>query len=403
MRSAPALRLSRHTAVLSALLVACTTRGLHVDPPTHASAPPPGHAEAGAEVGGEGEHARADEEAPEAQPDDVLDGGESEDDEAPEAEAGPRVHPLDAYDASRLRELVRSDLASLGSMSLGAPSAGSLLNGVRAEDGPLFKIQNPAGAFGTQETVDYLCAAIRRVQSEFPETPALALGHISAKDGGPLQPHISHQSGRDVDISFYYRDGSPWYSRGTKQNLDLPRTWAFVRALVIETDVDMILIDQSIQALLEDYALSTGENAEWVRSLFHGAGGGLRRIIRHAPGHATHLHIRFFNPVAQETGRRVAPILSDLGLRKTPANFIRYRARPGDTLGKIARRFNTTVPALKSANGLRTSKIRENRDYRIPVAGKKGQPPSPPLRFPPRRLPPESATTAARMSSRDTP
>jgi LysM repeat protein len=107
--------------------------------------------------------------------------------------------------------------------------------------------------------------------------------------------------------------------------------------------------------------------------------------------------------VAQETGRRVAPILSDLGLRKTPANFIRYRARPGDTLGKLAKRFNTTVPALKSANGLRTSKIRENRDYRIPVPARQGQPMSPPLRFPPRRLPPEGVVPPARMSSRGTP
>ncbi len=398
MRCTPAPRLSRHTAVLAALLVACTTRGLHVDPPPRAAASSPGQRAGGPEpqqAGGQ---------APDAPPGAVLDEAEAEDDLLFEAEAErPRVHPLDGYDATRLREAVQNDLGSLGSISLGAPSAGALLNGVRAEDGPLFKLQNPSGAFATQETLDYLCAAIRRVQSEFPGTPALALGHISAKEGGPLSPHISHQAGRDVDISFYYRDSSPWYSRGTKQNLDLPRTWAFVRALVIETDVDMILIDHSIQTLLEAYALSAGENAEWVRSLFHGGAGGMRRIIRHAPGHATHLHIRFFNPVAQETGRRVAPILHELGLRKAPPSFIRYRARRGDTLGKIAKRFHTTVPALKSANGLRTSKIRENRSYRIPVGPKKGPAISPPLRFPPRRIPPEPAAQPARMSARDTP
>ena len=397
MRCSPAPGLSRQVAALAALLVACTTRGLQVEPPPHGAAPA-GRAPSAEHA--RDAHAGAESKAP--SPEAEHDEAEGEDDHAPEAAEGPREHPLDAYDAARLREAVQNDLGSLGSISLGAPSAGSLVNGVRAEDGPLFTIQNPGGAFGTQETVDYLCAAIRRVQSQFPDTPALALGHISAKNGGPLQPHISHQSGRDVDISFYYRDSSPWYARGTKQNLDLPRTWAFVKALVIETDVDMILVDRSIQALLEDHALSAGENPEWVRGLFHG-GPGLRRIIRHAPGHATHLHIRFFNPVAQETGRRVAPILADLGLRKAPANFIRYRARPGDTLGKIAKRFNTTVPALKSANGLRTSKIRENRDYRVPVPARKGQlQGSPPLRFPPRRLPPEPAAPA-RMSSRDTP
>jgi len=401
MQWLPAPRSSRHVASFAALLVACTTRGLHVDPPAQPAAP-------AVEPAGAQPHAvPLHPEVPDEHAEGVIDDeGEGHDGEEHGYDAGSgraRSHPLDGYDPARLREAVQNDLGSLGSISLGAPSAGSLLNAVRAEDGPLFEIRSPGGAFGTQETLDYLSAAIRRVQAEFPGTPPLALGHISAKDGGPLRPHISHQSGRDVDISFYYRDASPWYSRGTSKNLDLPRTWAFVRALVVETDVDMILIDQSIQRLLEEYALSAGEDRDWVRGLFHGGPGGLRRIIRHAPGHATHLHIRFFNPVAQETGRRVAPILSELGLRKVPANFIRYRARPGDTLGKIAKRFGTTVPALKSANGLRTSKIRENRQYRIPVPAKKGQPASPPLHFPPRRLPPAAAAPPARMSSRDTP
>jgi penicillin-insensitive murein endopeptidase len=248
-----------------------------------------------------------------------------------------------------------------------------------------------------------LCAAIRNVHAAFAETPPLALGHISAREGGPLSPHSSHQSGRDVDISFYYRDGSGWYSRGTRDNLDLPRTWALVRALVTETDVEMILIDQSIQGLLERHALDSGENPAWVQGLFHGGPDGLRRIVRHAPGHATHLHIRFYNPVAQETGRRVGPLLAELGLRKTPASFIRHRTRPGDTLGKLAKKYGTTVQAIKSANGLRSNRIRDRRDYRIPVPGKKGQPVGPVLRFPARRLPPgppAAATAPPRVSAR---
>src|SRR5947209_401428 len=84
-------------------------------------------------------------------------------------------------------------------------------------------------AWSTQETIDYLNAAVQAVHDQFPDTPALALGDIGARHGGPLRPHISHQAGRDLDISFYYKDGTRWYAQGTRDNLDFPRLWAFVR------------------------------------------------------------------------------------------------------------------------------------------------------------------------------
>ena len=134
-------------------------------------------------------------------------------------------------------------------MSLGSPNAGALLNGVQATETPLYKPLSPSGAWGTQETLDFLAVALGKVHEQFPGTGPLSLGDISGRSGGPSHPHVSHQSGRDVDIAYFYNDGAGWYARGTAKNLDLPRTWAFVRALIAETDVDLILIDHSIQVL----------------------------------------------------------------------------------------------------------------------------------------------------------
>ncbi|MEM9666539.1 MAG: LysM peptidoglycan-binding domain-containing protein [Bacteroidota bacterium] len=44
-----------------------------------------------------------------------------------------------------------------------------------------------------------------------------------------------------------------------------------------------------------------------------------------------------------------------------------YTVRRGDTLGKIARRYNTTVSALREANGIRGSLIQEGQTLYVPV------------------------------------
>jgi penicillin-insensitive murein endopeptidase len=333
----------------------------------------------------------ADETADSAETDPETVEDDPEDAGIAEAGAETRPHPLDGLSDAELKRTVAEEPAKLGSISLGAPSAGLLLNGVQATESPYLKPVSPSGAYGTQETLDYLTGAIKRVHAEFPGTLPLSLGDISAKKGGRLKPHISHQSGRDVDISFYYRNDTQWYRRGNASNLDLARNWAFVRALVTETDVEMILVDHSIQALLRDYARSIGEDATWLEGLFLG-GAGLRPILRHAPGHATHFHIRFFNPIAQETARRAYRHLVSHGLVPPVQDYTSYRTKRGDTLGKLAKRFGTSIEAIKRANGLKKSLIREKQVYLIPTKSSRPKPPPPQLSFPPRRLPPRAAS-----------
>jgi len=336
-----------------------------------------------------------------APPDDpeVVDDETDDPTEAPDVVAVPvkRPHPLDGWSSQKIRKAVHDDRASLGSMSIGSPNAGALLNGVRADANELFVPVDAAHAYGTSETLTYLSDAIRKVHAAFPSTEPLSLGHISAQRGGPLRPHVSHQAGRDVDISFYYVAGARWYTRGTESNLDLPRTWALVRALVSETDVDMILLDHSIQEWVWRYARTHGEDPAWVDSLFQGKGAG-RPIVRHAPGHATHLHIRFFNPEAQETARRAHPALVAEGVLPPLVRFVVHRARRGDTLGKIAKKYSVSVAAIREANGLHGNRIREQRDYRIPLRSETKLSIGPELHFPARRLPPSPAASNQSVS-----
>ena len=301
-----------------------------------------------------------------------------------------RPHPLDGWTEAQVAAAVANDLHSLGSMSLGSPNAGALINGVQATENPRYKPISPNGAWATQETLDFLGKALERVHAQFPGTAALALGDISGRHGGHSPPHVSHQSGRDVDIAYFYNDGAGWYARGTAKNLDLARNWAFVRALITETDVDLLLIDHSIQLLLEDYAKEHGEDPSWQAGIFRGVPGKLRPLIRHAPGHATHIHIRFFNPVAQETARRCHASLLQAKLTSAPQSYITHKVKKNETLGMIARKYGVPVPRLRAANGLKSSLIREKSALRVPVSSRGPAGPGPRLRVPARRLPPAS-------------
>ena len=306
-----------------------------------------------------------------------------------------RPHPLDKWTDAQVAAAVSHDLRSLGPMSLGSPNAGALINGVQATENQYYKPVSPSGAWATQETLDFLAKSLSRVHAQFPGTGPLALGDISGRNGGPSHPHISHQAGRDVDISYFYNDGAGWYARGTAKNLDLARNWAFVRALIVETDVDLILIDHSIQVLLEDYAKQHGEDPAWLAGIFRGVPGKLRPLIRHAPGHATHIHIRFFNPIAQETARRCHAFLLQAKLTSAPQSYITHKVKKNETLGMIARKYGVPVPRLRAANGLKSSLIREKSALRVPVARRGPQGPGPRLRVPARRLPPASPRPVA--------
>jgi penicillin-insensitive murein endopeptidase len=120
-------------------------------------------------------------------------------------------------------------------------------------------------------------------------------------------------------------------------------------------------------------------------------------MIRHAKGHATHLHVRFYSPVAEETGRRCHAALLAAGKIKPSTHFVSYKAKKGDTLLSLAKRFGTTVKAIKRVNGLRSNTILAKRSYKIPSTGHSVIP-ARPAEVPPRRLPPTVRGNAALTS-----
>jgi penicillin-insensitive murein endopeptidase len=298
------------------------------------------------------------------------------------------VVPYEDLSTADLRQMILDEPEILGSMSVGATNSGAQFNSVPLPSDAMWDIVNPIETWGSQETVDFIQATIRKVNADFPDTPVLYVGDISDKNGGSLNRHLSHQSGRDVDLGWYFKAGKcSWWVVGTTQNLDLARTWAFIRAQFTETDVEMIFIDKRIQTIFYNYALEIGEDRDWVRRVFQYPHGNPNGIIRHARGHATHLHVRYYNRKAQELGRRAYPILLKQKKIKPPTYYIYHRVRKGQTLGHLAQRYGTSVSSLRRANRLRSNMIRAGKSYRIPRrGGVKGA--STPIAIPARLIPP---------------
>lgn len=346
-------------------------------PPEAAPAPEPGcedtEGPAPPAEEGDGEHTTLDD-GFEAPPEEAAPG-------AP-AVAAPFADLSDAEIAARLRE----DIGALGPMSIGRAHGGVLVAGVRMPEGANWELVSPGLAWGTQETVDALAHAIDAVAARFPDTPKLFIGDLSAKRGGHLHPHVSHQSGRDVDLGYYLTEGHRWYATANASNLDRARTWHLVRTLLSDSDVEMILVDRQVQRLLKEHALSIGEDAAWLDQVFQVGGKSKRPVIFHVPGHATHLHVRFYSPAAQELGRRAYRVLVARRVIAPPTLYITHTVKPGETLSHLARRYKVTIAAIKKANALEKDTLRVNKPYKVPQTGGIAMPAR--LVLPPRRVPP---------------
>lgn len=198
--------------------------------------------------------------------------------------------------------------------------------------------------YGTDELVQLIIRSSRRVAKAYRKS-ILGVADLSAKSGGLLLPeHASHQNGRDVDLIYYATDlkGNPiipeemitYDAQGlsitlqpketsktpTNDNsqiskpsdsttsqqvedtplrkLDIPRNWAFLKAMATDpfVSVQWIFVGQPIANLLLNYAKKKKEPKDIVNRV---------AILLHQPGdapaHMDHMHIRIFCPVSDRS------------------------------------------------------------------------------------------------------
>lgn len=188
---------------------------------------------------------------------------------------------------------------AVASESIGFPSGGSLAGAVPMVEGKGRRILAiPWKTWGTASTIALLDRVLDRWSARGDVQPIL-VGNISNRTGGKLEPHSTHQSGRDVDLGYPQKLAAGaelnWQEMN-ERNLDAAETWELLKMLVDTRAVEEIYIDRTLQKLLYDYAVESGvvkksSLARWME--YPRPTGQSGTVIKHVPGHTDHLHVRF--------------------------------------------------------------------------------------------------------------
>lgn len=196
------------------------------------------------------------------------------------------------------------------SRSLGYAWKGRLVRGVKLRPSAHLRYVTEYAAadhfYGAWQLVQLLERAAHGVARRAPGA-RLSVGELSARDGGNLPGHASHENGRDADVGFYMLDGGgrPYHGyafanfdnrgRGVKPNrglrFDVARNWELIARLVSDRDarVQYVFVSPGLRWLLLDHGRRTKAAP---RVLERAARVMVPPSERHP--HANHFHVRVY-------------------------------------------------------------------------------------------------------------
>lgn len=159
---------------------------------------------------------------------------------------------------------------------------------------------DPARSWGTSRLVNTLESVSHRMAFELPHAEPLLVGDVSKRGGGTLYGHRTHHLGVDADLGLYTGRGEQplgGFLDVRTEDLDLRANWALIRALLDSPDVAFILLDQEHIDAIKQYALEeVGIDPQLAERIFPPADTLVswesRGVVRHAPNHRSHLHVR---------------------------------------------------------------------------------------------------------------
>jgi len=184
------------------------------------------------------------------------------------------------------------------SESINRTNGGRLRGAVRIGPHPRWIVANTGrnAAYGTAETVQWLTLAFDTLEATNPGGTRPQIRDISVQPGGRpagYWPHASHQSGRDVDITYPQKTcsattGCPPVNVSTS-TMDVAATWTMIEPWLTEKVAHRIFIDRGLHAALRAEGTRRGRTRAELDKWFG-------PVIMHVANHLNHLHVRFRCP-----------------------------------------------------------------------------------------------------------
>lgn len=233
---------------------------------------------------------------------------------------------------------------------------------VEKEPGILYT-RNPNESYGTLELWWGLKSSAWRISQQYPGGFELVIGDASRERGGKLNPHLTHQNGRDVDVRLFQKGfpqidetGAYPYVTPGAQNIDFDRLWAFIEGFYDAGTVKVILMDWKLQKLLYNHVKNTCPPEKLAAILSHPyAKSRESSLVRHAKNHYSHIHLRFHSTLSRLLGllwtdKELTDLERELDLRR----YGRFEIviEPGDILGSLAIKHHVSVNDLLRWNHL---------------------------------------------------
>lgn len=218
----------------------------------------------------------------------------------PTIEPGERVlvwtEPM-VEDTMRAEGLMsaRAAMIPAGAHSIGTPQSGRLVAGVQVPEGPGYWRRYPNSTWGTTYAVRHLVETLDHVHRTSGYRGTLVLGSMSFRHGGKIGHHISHQSGRDIDIRLPTRPHVSANEPVTSKSVDWDAAWALVLAFAHSGAVEVIFLDYGAQRRLYRRARASGASQRLLDEVFQYPRGRAASsgIVRHSDGHEGHIHVRY--------------------------------------------------------------------------------------------------------------
>lgn len=199
-----------------------------------------------------------------------------------------------------------------GGISVGEPHRGRLYGGVALPRNPrLYHVRREDYAYGSTHTVTHLQLALAKFRHSSDYAGPLIVSDLSKPRGGRNWPHVSHQSGRDVDVWLPLRcnkrgvtlrggdlEAAPFvdfehFSAARPAQVDWDASWQLVKALVRTGQVEGIFLSRSRQRFLRQAAMRDGLRGEALDQIIQYPHKTLDAVVRHVRSHDKHIHVRF--------------------------------------------------------------------------------------------------------------